>query len=184
MCFIRDFGVGGALAVEKSGKWNETIDTLESFEYGDYYCNSDALEDLLVGRGHLVRLTVGKEDEKFICAILGQLSDGNIRSESTRCNAESPTDVRRTRSVVTIKGYHSHQYAGFKPVITEEGSAFLRAAKDHLRPNVSQTHAIIAQPDAIQTSEAFLGPHTDKCSSDVHKDTGLPHKYVLRLPLN
>jgi len=45
MCFIRDFGVGGALAVEKSGKWNETIDTLESFEYGDYYCNSDALED-------------------------------------------------------------------------------------------------------------------------------------------
>ena len=182
MCWKREFGVGGAKAVYDSGKWDEVIATLPSLKYEDYHNKSNALKELLVGGGHVVRRTVVDEDKKFVCALLGQLSDGNIRSESTRCNAESPTDTRRTRSVYTITGYHACQYAGYEKfaTYTEEGSAFLRATKDHLESNVSQMHAIIAQPDNIQTSKAFLPTHTDKCSSDVHKETGLPHKHVLR----
>ena len=58
MCFLRDFGAGGAKAAYDSGNWDEIIATLPSLKYEDYHNKSNALKELLVGGGHVVRRTV------------------------------------------------------------------------------------------------------------------------------
>ena len=193
-CNTGEAGNAGVVRLHSSGKIEQHLGGLEVLLWDELHNQPDAESLVGILAEHIHRRDVDPDERNVVCTLVALAGSGDLQFCQSEFN-DTPTDPRRNRTAMQIKGRGEQQSpVGYTLSQTEIGKEFIRDLSNQLDTSNAKLgcsdapgcYGLVWTPPAEQNDmssssydSVLMNFHCDKKASDIAVD-GTPARYNIR----